>query len=91
MAASVRSDVPTLVLWIGADQPVWATRIRRLGVGTSRRFSATTQATLRHDLWTVLEPECATRAREVANQMTPPSRSLTAIVALLEELAATRA
>ncbi|WP_315803765.1 glycosyltransferase [Bradyrhizobium sp. SZCCHNS3002] len=57
-AASVRSGVPTLVLWIGADQPVWATRIRRLGIGTSRRFSATTQATLRHELRTVLEPGC---------------------------------
>ncbi|WP_210248338.1 glycosyltransferase [Bradyrhizobium sp. UNPF46] len=90
-AASVRSGVPTLVLWIGADQPVWATQIKRLGVGTSRRFTATTAETLRHDLRTVLAPGCATRAREVANQMTPPSRSLTATVALLEELAAMRA
>lgn len=89
-AASVRSGVPTLVLWIGADQPVWATQIRRLGVGTSRRFSATTRATLRHDLRTVLEPGCAARARQVASLMTPPGQSLTTTVALLEELAALR-
>ena len=86
-AASVRSGVPTLVLWIGADQPVWAKQIKRLAVGTSRRFSGTTQATLRYDLQTILGPRCVARAREVGRQMTPPSRSLTITVALLEELA----
>nr|WP_298242744.1 glycosyltransferase [uncultured Bradyrhizobium sp.] len=87
-AASVRSGVPTVVLWIGADQPIWGTQIKRLGLGTSRRFSATTAETLRDDLRTVLAPGCAARAREVSNQMTPPSRSLTTTVALLEGLAA---
>lgn len=90
-AAGVRSGVPTLVLWIGADQPVWATQIKRLGVGTSRRLSATTQASLRNDLRTVLDSGCAARAREVANRMTPPSQSVTTAVELLEELSATRA
>lgn len=90
-AASMRSGVPTLVLWIGADQPVWATQVKRLGVGTSRRLAATTRDTLRHDLRIVLESGCAARAREVADQMTPPGRSLTTTVALLEGLAGTRA
>lgn len=90
-AASVRSGVPTLILWIGADQPVWAKQIKRLAVGTLRRFSGTTQATLRHDLQTILGPICAARAREVGNQMTPPSQSLTTSVALFEELATKRA
>ncbi|WP_199866337.1 glycosyltransferase [Bradyrhizobium sp.] len=90
-AASVRSGVPTLVLWVGADQPVWATQIKRLGVGTSRRFSAMTRETLHDDLRTVLGSRCAARAREVGNQMTPPTQSLTTTVALLEGLAAKRA
>lgn len=90
-AASVRSGVPTLVLWIGADQPVWAAQIKRLGVGTSRRFSAMTRETLRDDLRTVLRPECADRAREVGHQMTSPSRSLAVTVDLLEALAAGQA
>lgn len=90
-AASVRSGVPTLILWIGADQPIWGAQIKRLGVGTSRRFAATTAETLRQDLRIVLEPGCAARAREVSNQMTPPGRSLTTTVTLLEELAATGA
>ncbi|WP_409333933.1 glycosyltransferase [Bradyrhizobium sp. ERR14] len=90
-ASSVRSGFPTLILWIGADQPIWGPQIKRLGVGTSRRFSVTTVETLRDDLRTVLEPGCLTQAREVSNQMTPPSLSLTATVALLEGLAATGA
>jgi UDP:flavonoid glycosyltransferase YjiC (YdhE family) len=90
-AASVRSGVPTLVLWVGADQPVWASQIKRLGVGTSRRFSAMTRETLHDDLRTVLGPGCVARAREVGNQMTSPSQSLTITVALLEGLAAKHA
>jgi UDP:flavonoid glycosyltransferase YjiC (YdhE family) len=87
-AASVRSGVPTLVLWVGADQPVWATQIKRLGVGTSRRCSAMTRETLQDDLRVVLGSGCAARAREVGNQMTPPGQSLTITATLLEEFAA---
>jgi len=89
-AASVRSGVPTLVLWVGADQPVWANQIKRLGVGTAHRFSTTTPDSLRDDLRTVLGPACAARAAEVATQMTPPARSLAMTADLLELAAANR-
>jgi UDP:flavonoid glycosyltransferase YjiC (YdhE family) len=75
----------------GADQPVWATQIKRLGVGTSRRFSTMTRETLHDDLQTVLGSGCAARAREVGNQMTQPRQSLTITVAVLEGLAAEHA
>lgn len=90
-AASVRAGVPTLVLWVGADQPLWGLQIKRLGVGTSRRFSATTPKTLLDDLRTVLGPACAERARDVASQMTAPRGSVTATADLLERHAARRA
>lgn len=91
MAASVRSGVPTLVLWIGADQPVWATRIRRLGVGTSRRFPQRRKRPFAMTCGPLGSQDAPLARAEVANQMTPPSRSPTATVAVLEELAATRA
>lgn len=87
-AASVRSGVPTLVLWVGADQPVWAKQVKRLGVGTFRRFSSTTPQTLRDDLRTVLGPECTARAREVAARMTTPAHSVAVTADLLEGAAA---
>lgn len=89
-AASLRSAVPTLVLWVSADQIVWAGRIKSLGVGTSRRFSKTTRATLRKDLRTVLSPACAARAAEVAVQMTTPAQSLAAATDIVERAAAQR-
>lgn len=89
-AASVRSGVPTLVLWVGADQPVWARQIARLGVGAQRRYSKTTAASLRDDLRTVLSQKCLRRAREVAVTMTPPQRSVATAADLLERAAAAR-
>jgi len=87
--ASLRSGVPTFVLWVGADQPVWAAQVRRLGVGAARRLSRATSATLRADLRAVLDPVTAERARAVAAAMIPPERSAAATADLLERHAAT--
>lgn len=90
-AASVRSGVPTLVLWVGADQPVWARQVKRLGVGTSRRLSSITADTLREDLQSVLKPACVFRAREAASWMTSPRQSVLVTADLIEARAAQRA
>ena len=87
-AAGVRAGVPTLVLWVGADQPVWAQAVQRLGVGTSRRFSASTAESLREDLQTVLSAHCAARARATAALTTPPEHSVAMTADLLEQAAA---
>lgn len=87
-AAGARAGIPALVLWVGADQPVWAQQVRRLGIGTSRRLATTTRESLRADLVLVLGPECVRRAQELASRMTPPAQSLTAAVGLLERAAA---
>lgn len=85
-AASVRSGVPSVILWVGADQPIWATQVKRLGIGTSRRLSKTSAVSLQLDLETVLQPKYIAKAREVSNQITLPSESLNATVKLLESL-----
>nr|AAR23752.1 glycosyltransferase B [Mycobacterium avium subsp. hominissuis A5] [Mycobacterium avium] len=72
-AASLRAGIPTLALWSSADQPYWAAQIKRLKVGTARRFSATTSETLVADLRTILAPDYATRARDLAARMTKPA------------------
>jgi UDP:flavonoid glycosyltransferase YjiC (YdhE family) len=86
-AAGVRAAVPTLILWVGADQPVWATHVKRLRVGTARRFSSTNRDKLTTALRKVLAPEVAIRAREVATQLTKPEASVSAAADLLEEKA----
>ncbi|MGD1253642.1 glycosyltransferase [Mycobacterium seoulense] len=89
-AASLRAGVPTLILWSSADQPYWGNQVKRLNVGTARRFSATTQRSLVTDLRRTLSPECAARARELATRMTKPAESVASAAELLIEAARRR-
>ena len=89
-AAGMRAGIPTLALWITADQPIWAAAVKRLKVGSARRFSSTTQESLVADLRTILRPQYVTRAREIATQMTKPAVGVTAAANLLEDAASTR-
>ncbi|KRD20428.1 hypothetical protein ASE48_01060 [Mycobacterium sp. Root265] len=86
-AAGIRAGVPTLVLWVAAEQPLWGKQVRRLGVGTYRRFSATTPDSLLADLRAALAPDTARRARSLAGRMSRPSDSVTRAADLLEEAA----
>ena len=89
-AAGVRSGVPAVVLWVGADQPVWANQIKRLKLGASHRFSNTTPKILRKALQTALQPDYQVRARAAATEMTQPADSVARTADLLEQAAAKR-
>jgi UDP:flavonoid glycosyltransferase YjiC (YdhE family) len=86
-AASLRAGIPTLILWSSADQPYWGNQLKRLKVGTARRFSSTTYQTLVADLRRVLAPEYAARARAIAAQMTTPADSVDKAADLFENAA----
>jgi UDP:flavonoid glycosyltransferase YjiC (YdhE family) len=83
-AAGLRAGVPTLILWMADVQLMWGAAVRRLKVGTARRFSTTTEKSLVADLRTILAPEYAARAREIATRMTKPTESVAAAADLLE-------
>jgi len=86
-AAGMRAGIPTLILWFWLDQPIWAAAVKRLKVGSGRRFSATTRESLVADLRSILTPQYVTRAREVATQMTKPAESVASAADLLEDTA----
>ncbi|QRY49821.1 glycosyltransferase [Mycolicibacterium septicum] len=86
-AAGLRAGVPTLILSTDLDQTLWGRRVKQLKVGTARRFSGTTEKSLAADLRTILDPQCADRAREVAARMTKPAESVMAAADLVEKLA----
>lgn len=86
-AAGLRAGVPTLILSTDLDQTLWGRRIKQLKVGTARRLSATTEKSLIADLRTILDPQYAARAREVAARMTTPGESVAATADLVEKLA----
>lgn len=89
-AAGLRAGIPTLILWVTADQPIWAAQIKRLKVGSARRFSTTTRYSLAADLRYVLTADRAANARNVARQLTPPDISVGTTADLLEGAARVR-
>jgi vancomycin aglycone glucosyltransferase len=86
-AAGLRAGIPTLIVWLWLDQPMWAAGVQRLEAGFGRPFSQTSQESLVADLRLVLNPHFASRAREVATYMTKPSESLGMAADLLEHTA----
>jgi UDP:flavonoid glycosyltransferase YjiC (YdhE family) len=89
-AAGMRAGVPTLILWVTADQPIWAAQVKRLRVGTARRFSGTTKDSLVAELRRILTAQYVARAREIVTHMTEPEESVTAAANLLEKAASER-
>jgi UDP:flavonoid glycosyltransferase YjiC (YdhE family) len=85
--AGLRSGRPTMILWRLPDQLFWAARLKRLKVGTGRRFLATTQKTLVADLRTILAPDYLVRARELAAKMTTASDAVVAAADHVENFA----
>jgi UDP:flavonoid glycosyltransferase YjiC (YdhE family) len=87
-AAGLRAGIPALILFADwFDMPLWADAVRRLKVGSARRFSAITRESLVADLRSILTPQYVTRAREVATQMTKSAESVATAADLLEDAA----
>jgi UDP:flavonoid glycosyltransferase YjiC (YdhE family) len=86
-AAGARAGVPTLVLWVSADQPVWARAVRKLKIGTSQRFTSMNKKSLTAALRTVLDPAVARRAREFAGGLATPAQSVASAADLIEHAA----
>jgi UDP:flavonoid glycosyltransferase YjiC (YdhE family) len=89
-AASLRAGVPTLILSMDVNQKLWGGQIKQLKVGTTRRFSKTTQETLVTDLRKILAPEYAARARSLGSRMTASADSGVKAADLVEQFAGAR-
>jgi UDP:flavonoid glycosyltransferase YjiC (YdhE family) len=86
-AAGLRAGVPQVILSTDLDQTLWGVRVKRLKVGTARRFSTTTREALVADLRMILAPQYVARAREIATRMTKPAESVAAAADLVENFA----
>jgi UDP:flavonoid glycosyltransferase YjiC (YdhE family) len=90
LAAGLRAGIPQLVLWTLPDQPFFAAQLKRLKVGSGRRFSTTTEKTLAADLRRILASQYRVRARELATRITTPAQSAAAAADLVENFARLR-
>jgi UDP:flavonoid glycosyltransferase YjiC (YdhE family) len=90
-AAGMRAGIPTLILWHPInDQQIWADAVTRLKVGSGRAFSASNLGSLVADLQSILNPQCITRASEVAAHVTKPAVSAASAADLLEDAGSLR-
>ena len=89
-AAGMRAGIPTLVLWIRNEQPLWGAVVKRMKVGSAQRLSRTNEDSLVAGLRSILRPQYVTRAREIATKTTKSSDSVTAAADLLENAARRR-
>ncbi|WP_370506612.1 glycosyltransferase [Mycobacterium sp. SA01] len=85
IAACLRAGVPQVGLWTLPDQGLRTNQLRRLKLGTGRRFATTTEKSLIADVRKVLAPGYLTRAREFATRMTTPAESAAAATDLVED------
>jgi len=88
--AGLRAGVPALILWTLPDQPAWGAAVKRLKVGTARRFSSANEESMVSDLRTILAPDYIARARELATRMTQPADAAAAAADRVQEFARLR-
>jgi UDP:flavonoid glycosyltransferase YjiC (YdhE family) len=86
-AAGLRAGVPALILWMADVQFMWGAALKRLKVGTARRFSTTNEKSLIADLRRILAPEYVARAREIGARMRQPDESVAAAADRVEKFA----
>jgi vancomycin aglycone glucosyltransferase len=86
-AAAMRAGVPSLILWLWLDQPVWAAGVEQLKLGSGHRFSDVTEQSLVADLTSILAPEYLTQARNIAAEMVSPHESASSAADFVEAAA----
>jgi UDP:flavonoid glycosyltransferase YjiC (YdhE family) len=84
---AMRAGVPQLILFWDMVHAIYGTAVKRLKVGTARRFSTVTEQTLVADLRAILAPDYVARARELATRITEPADSAADAADRLEEFA----
>jgi UDP:flavonoid glycosyltransferase YjiC (YdhE family) len=87
---AMRAGVPQLILYWDMVHAVYGAAVKRLRVGTARRFSTANEKSLVADLRTILAPEYVARAGEIATRITEPAKSAAAAADLLEDFARSR-
>ena len=86
----MRAGVPQLILYWDMVHAIYGGAVKRLKVGTARRFSSATETSLVEDLRTILGPDVVARARDLADRITEPAVSSATTADLLEDYARVR-
>ncbi|HEY9313172.1 glycosyltransferase [Williamsia sp.] len=83
----IRAGKPSVVCWVGSDQPFWGLQLERLGVGVSTRLKGITAETLEARLRTVMAPGYTQRSQDLATRLIPAEQATAAAVDVIERAA----
>ena len=86
-AAAMRAGVPSLILWLWLDQPVWGAGVQQLKIGTAQRFAEVNQQSLTVGLKSILALDYLARARNIAAEMISPQESASSAADFVEAAA----
>ncbi|MFY2786581.1 glycosyltransferase [Rhodococcus sp. MALMAid1271] len=86
-AASARAGLPTLVCWFSADQPFWGAALRRIGAGSSTKFSKLSEPVLLQGITDIITDDARRAARQLAHSVAPPEVAVAAAADLAESAA----
>ncbi|MFW0786838.1 glycosyltransferase [Gordonia sp. CPCC 206044] len=86
VAAGLRAGIPTVVTWVGADQPIWGDAVARSHVGSSfpmaRVDSARLVAALRH----ALDEKTRRTASDLSARLVDPEHAVAAAATIAEQV-----
>ncbi|WP_066907986.1 glycosyltransferase [Millisia brevis] len=89
VAAGLRAGLPTIVTWIGADQPMWGQAVSAAHVGTHLPMSRITSGRLADALRVGLSATTRAAAQGMREQLIPSDRAAAAAADLIERTADT--
>lgn len=91
VAAGLRAGLPTLVTWVGADQPIWGRALSTARVGATLPMARVTAESLTAALDRILDADTHRRSADLRRRLIPPAEAVRSAADIVEETVATQA
>ncbi|MFE0749821.1 glycosyltransferase [Gordonia sp. NPDC058843] len=88
VAAGLRAGLPTLVTWVGADQPIWGRVLTNARVGAALPMARVTAESLVPALTRILDADMGLRSADLRRRLTPPGVAVGSAADIVEETVA---
>ena len=85
VAAGLRAGLPTVVTWVGADQPIWGRALVGVHAGASLPMSRVTAPALTEALRTALSDEAKLSAETLSRHLISPTKAVAAAADVVEQ------
>ncbi|MET4165006.1 sterol 3beta-glucosyltransferase [Gordonia terrae] len=91
VAAGLRAGLPTLVTWVGADQPIWGRALSSARVGATLPMARVTAESLTRTLDRILDADTRGRSDHLRDRLIPPAEAIRSAADIVEQTVSTPA